>query len=208
MESLYAVAAIASALAAVLAWAAKLWWAREYAAAKDETIRAKDAQIERLSGEIHSLREMTPMRIREYFLSVKQQLEEYNERLQEQLKTSQAALAQREQQIATFRAEGDQRASDVARLERERDNYKEILKTLQESPPLVIRGGTVEGVSVVYPPSVEAVMSEQSRVEGLLLSARGTVRTIEAKLAQARLEEQTTDTSEPDSSGDGETETE
>jgi hypothetical protein len=49
-----------SALAAVLAWASKLWWAKEYSAAKDETIKAKDAQIETLKNEIQNLREFKP----------------------------------------------------------------------------------------------------------------------------------------------------
>lgn len=67
--------ALASAVAAVLAWAAKLRWSKEYAAAKDEVIRAKDAQIELLRNGIENLRSLTPMKIREYFLSVKKQLE-------------------------------------------------------------------------------------------------------------------------------------
>jgi len=46
---------VASALAAVLAWAAKLWWSKEYAAAKDEIISAKEAQIELLKNEIETL---------------------------------------------------------------------------------------------------------------------------------------------------------
>jgi hypothetical protein len=77
MDWLTAFAAAASAIAAILAWIAKILWSREYASAKDETIKAKDAQIQLLEREIVSLKEMTPMKIREYFLSVREQLEEY-----------------------------------------------------------------------------------------------------------------------------------
>ena len=68
MEWIYPVAALLSAIAAVLAWAAKLWWGKEYGAAKDEIIKAKEAQIDTLNREIQNLRELTPMKIREYFL--------------------------------------------------------------------------------------------------------------------------------------------
>ncbi len=57
-----------SAIAAVLAWAAKLRWSKEYAAAKDEVIKAKEAQIELLKNEIQALRELSPVKIREYFV--------------------------------------------------------------------------------------------------------------------------------------------
>lgn len=97
---IYTIAALASALAAVLAWAAKLWWAREFGAAKDEIIRAKDAQIELLKSEIQNLKELTPMKIREYFTSVKVQLEEYNELLQRQLNEAQENIRQKDAAIA------------------------------------------------------------------------------------------------------------
>lgn len=70
-----------SAGASVLAWLAKLRWGQEYAAAKDETIKAKQAQIEALELSLRELKELSPMRIREYSISVKEQLEEYNETL-------------------------------------------------------------------------------------------------------------------------------
>ena len=96
---IYAISALASALAAVLAWAAKLWWAKEYSAAKDEIIKAKDAQIETLKNEIQNLRELTPMKIREYFLSIKEQLEEYNDKLQEELKTAYEEIEKKDSEI-------------------------------------------------------------------------------------------------------------
>jgi len=121
---IYVITALASALAAVLAWAAKLWWAKEYSAAKDETLKAKeaqiaslkaalesfqalfgetakakDAQIEALKNEIQNLRELTPMKLREYFLSVKEQLEEYNDILQGELKNAQEEIEKKDSEI-------------------------------------------------------------------------------------------------------------
>ncbi len=56
---IYAVSALASAIAALLAWAAKLWWSKEYATAKDETIKSKEAHIDRLKSELQGIRELT-----------------------------------------------------------------------------------------------------------------------------------------------------
>ncbi len=76
---------IGSLAAAILAWIAKLRWSKEFEKAKNETIKAKDAQIAALEREVKSLKDMTPMKLREYFNSVKEQLEEYNEDLKKQL---------------------------------------------------------------------------------------------------------------------------
>lgn len=99
IQWIYAITALASAVAAILAWVAKLRWAKEYSAAKDETIKAKDAQIETLKNEIQNLRELTPMKLREYFLSVKEQLEEYNDKLQEELKTAYVEIEKKDSEI-------------------------------------------------------------------------------------------------------------
>ena len=45
MEVVFAVAAVCSALASVLAWVAKIRWSREFTDAKNETIKAKEAQL-------------------------------------------------------------------------------------------------------------------------------------------------------------------
>lgn len=71
---IYAVGALLSALAAFLAWAARLWWGKEFAAAKDETIHAKEAQIAVLKeqfdatvkakdAQLESYKELTPVRV-------------------------------------------------------------------------------------------------------------------------------------------------
>ncbi|MCI0627005.1 MAG: hypothetical protein L0387_36050 [Acidobacteria bacterium] len=72
---IYAIAAALSGLSAVLAWLAKLRWSKEFIAAKDEIIKAKQAQIDQLNGQIKQLQDLTPMTIEEYFHSVVRQLE-------------------------------------------------------------------------------------------------------------------------------------
>ena len=61
VQLIYAAAALLSALSAVLAWIAKLKWSQEFA-------DSKNAQIEQLNSQIRQLQELTPMKIREYFL--------------------------------------------------------------------------------------------------------------------------------------------
>lgn len=131
MEWLYVISAIASSLAAVLAWAAKLWWSKEYGAAKDEIIRAKEAQIEALKGEIESLKEMTPMKIREYFLSVRQQLEEYNDALNGELDEARKEIAEKNAAIKKLESEGAQKSNEVIKLECERDKIENAAKNLE-----------------------------------------------------------------------------
>jgi len=128
-------ATVASALAAVLAWVAKLRWSKEYAAAKEEIIKSKGAQLtikdeqirmlrtlieskdeaitarkaenSVLCRELDSLLELTPMKIKEYFLSVKSQLEAYNESLKNELQNTIAELQEKDRQLKCFRTHLD-----------------------------------------------------------------------------------------------------
>lgn len=108
------ITSLVSAIAAVLAWIAKLRWSKEYAAAKDEVIRAKEAQIELLKAEIQTLRELSPVKIREYFVSVKTQLEEYIDLQKSQIKDAESALSQKEAQIAQLLYAQEQEAQQLA----------------------------------------------------------------------------------------------
>ena len=104
------ITSLLSAIAAVLAWAAKLRWSKEYAAAKDEVIKAKEAQIELLKNEIETLRELSPVKIREYFVSVKTQLEEYIDLQKSQIRDAETALSQKDAQIEQLRYAQEQEA--------------------------------------------------------------------------------------------------
>jgi chromosome segregation ATPase len=132
MEWIPLITALASAIAAALAWAAKLQWGREFAAAKDEIIKAKDAQIEVLNRELDSLRELTPMKVREYFVSVREQLEEYNDLLQSQLDEAHEELAKKDTQIAKLRTEGARKAGEIEKLEAERHRIAEAAASLEK----------------------------------------------------------------------------
>ena len=150
------VASLASAVAAILAWVAKIRWSDEYSRAKDETIKAKDTlievkdaqlqtlitnkdeiikakeeQIKVLEREVHSLNELTPMKIREYFLSVREQMEEYNTLLQAQLEAAHKELSLRKIEIAELLEKGEKSASEIEKLDKERQSIAEAAATLE-----------------------------------------------------------------------------
>lgn len=150
------VTSLASATAAVLAWIAKIRWADEYSKAKDETIKAKDMLIEVkeaqlqtliinkneiikvkeeqigvLEKQVKSLSELTPMKIREYFLSVREQMEEYNNLLKKELDDARNELESKSQEISNLKQEGEKNISEIEKLEEERQHIAEAANTLE-----------------------------------------------------------------------------
>lgn len=150
------IASLASAVAAVLAWVAKIRWADEYSKAKDETIKAKDTlievkdaqlqtlitnkdeiiktkeeQINVLEREVSSLKELTPMKIREYFLSVREQMEEYNTVLKNQLDEAHNELEIKEKEMEELKQKGEKSASEIEKLEKERQSIAEAASALE-----------------------------------------------------------------------------
>jgi len=150
------IASLASAVAAVLAWVAKIRWSDEYSKAKDETIKAKDAlvevknaqlqtlitnkdetikakeeQIKVLEREVKSLNDLTPMKIREYFLSVREQMEEYNTLLKNQLDEAHNELENKKNEIGELRQKGEKSASEIEKLEKERQSIAEAASALE-----------------------------------------------------------------------------
>jgi chromosome segregation ATPase len=119
---------------AVLAWVAKIRWSQEYAAAKDEIIRSKDAEIKVLEREIDELRELNPMKVREYFLSMKVQLEEYNDRLQEEKKSLQVELREKNALIRQLKESGEK---DSERIKRLLDERKELQSRINKAATVI-----------------------------------------------------------------------
>jgi len=146
---IYATGALASALAAVLAWAAKLRWAKEYAAAKDEIIRAKESEIAALNAQIKILNELTPMKIREYFLSVKTQLEEYIEHLEQRNKALESELSMAVQEPRADQIMNALRAEKI-KLEDDLNKLKDNQKQVNEFANHVIKFYGAEALANIY----------------------------------------------------------
>jgi predicted nucleic acid-binding Zn-ribbon protein len=62
-------------------------------------MKSKDAHIALLEREVHSLRELTPMKLREYLVSSTQTFDEYNNSLHKQIEELRGERAAFEQQI-------------------------------------------------------------------------------------------------------------
>jgi HD-GYP domain-containing protein (c-di-GMP phosphodiesterase class II) len=94
------ITALLSSIVAILAWIAKIRWSKEFSDAKDEIIRAKESQITSLENEVRFLHELSPMKIREYFLSVRSQLEEIIDDKEIQLSKFKDELKVKEDELA------------------------------------------------------------------------------------------------------------
>ena len=64
------IAVIISGVAAILAWIAKIRWSKEYADAKDQTIRAKDEQLRVLQLQLQELKDLNPEQLRTWYISI------------------------------------------------------------------------------------------------------------------------------------------
>lgn len=133
MNWILALIALANVACAILAWVAKIRWSNEYKAVvkqtidtKDDAIKAKEAHIEHLRNEIENLKQMTPMKIREYFLSVKEQFEEYNEDLKSKIKL-------KDKEIDELQASGDVKNQKLKKAEQEKKQLVEKLKIYGET---------------------------------------------------------------------------
>ena len=146
MEWINGLISFFSVFAAVLAWLAKIRWSQEYSQAKDEIIRAKEAQIELLKDEIVGLKDLTPMKIREYFLSTKLQLEEFNDKLLQQLKDANQEIEKLNTRINLMQEEGALHSEQIDKLITERDKIEktanDLRKLMEEQKPDIF---TVKG---------------------------------------------------------------
>jgi len=153
------VVSVVTALAALISAVAAAFWGHGLASAKDEIIRAKEAeiealrtakeqiakikeaQIETLRREIDMYRELTPNKIREYFVTVKQQLEEYNELLKSRLQEAHQVIDSKEEQLAQLKAVQELQLTSI-----EAEITSGVTVTLEGWARVVeIRAGEAEG---------------------------------------------------------------
>lgn len=148
IETIYALGALASALAACLAWVAKLHWSKEFSAAKDATIQAKDAEIETLKSQkneviaakdaqiqairqqLDTIRELTPAKIREYLDHTRSLLEEYVDQLKNQLAAAQQDITEKETRLRQLAGADATQRAEIEALKKERDNLDQSRETL------------------------------------------------------------------------------
>ena len=138
-------AAALNALGIVLAWLAKLHWSKEYGAAKDETIKAKEAQLAAVNQQLENLREMFSPRVKEYFTSQKETLEEFVGTLQGQVADAKVILGAKDKMIADLQASDIQRESQIKTLAAERKDLAAKVAKLEKAAHEIrrVQPGTV-----------------------------------------------------------------
>lgn len=132
---------IISTIAAILAWVAKIRWSSEYTAAKDEIVKAKEAQIDSLKNEIRFLQEINSPKIHEYYSSVKSELEDFIDIKDRELEIAQDELQQKEDQIKEMQYEWETQKTNI-----EWELNSGITFTLEGwAQSVEMRGGETEG---------------------------------------------------------------
>ena len=189
-QILEAITSLAGVLAAILAWVAKIRWSNEFAKAKDETIKAKEAlvevkdtqlqtlimnkdevirakeeQITALKIENQSLKELTPMKVREYFLSVRQQIEEYNDLLKSQLEDAKQNIENKNTEIDNLMTEGSQKTQEIKQLVQERNQISEMVAPMQAEITKMRQKYESEDVIIYRLPRID--MSSIIQIDGL-----------------------------------------
>jgi chromosome segregation ATPase len=99
--------------------------------AKDAQIEAKEAQVDAIRQEAESLRELTPMKLRDYFVSMREQMEEYNNVLTKELQNAQAVIEKKDLEISGLRAEGQASQVEIESLATERDDLEAAVTSLR-----------------------------------------------------------------------------
>ena len=121
-----------SILAAILAWIAKLKWSKEYRAAKDEIIRSKEAMIAQLNERIQFYKELTPMKLKEYFDSVKSQLEMQIEDLNTQKEKAAKEINDKNNEIIKLEEDKIINKKEIETLRNEKQQLEISAKTLEQ----------------------------------------------------------------------------
>lgn len=117
LQWIQVLAALASALAAGLAWALR----GPSAPARDALAEAKDQEIAALKDELDALRELTPVKIRAFFLTARRQLKEYCALLEEAYDGARHDLARCETELAQRQSAGPGHTDEVKALAQRRE---------------------------------------------------------------------------------------
>ena len=92
MEILLVLTALANAVSAIIAWIAKIVWSKEYREAKDEIIRAKEAEIRTLKEHIITLEKLNPITLKQWYENGLEIARTYVSQVDDQMKEAQKKI--------------------------------------------------------------------------------------------------------------------
>jgi hypothetical protein len=156
LQWIQVIAALASALAAGLVWAL-----RRPSSLPSELLAAKEAELAALRGELDALRELAPIKIREFFLTTRRHLRDYCALLQRTYDDARRELARCDADLAKRQGEGswDAGATRALVLRREelaaavqnlRGGLRELQHQCEYPDNIIVKLPAVNPASVAY----------------------------------------------------------
>lgn len=156
---------VLSMLVAILAHISKIRWAKEFAVAKDEIIRAREAETEAKAEQLQTKDELirikdiqikhwqslTPEKVIEYHNSVKAELYAYNETLRSELESSKQELKatlEKQEKLEKTIPSNEIIKREIARLKSEKIKHEKIVSLLEQQSRLLSRSR----ISIEYKP--------------------------------------------------------
>lgn len=148
------IVAITTAIAALISAIAAALWGKGLSNAKDEIIKTKDAQIESLRSvnelmikvkeaqiealnhEIQASKELNSTKIREYFLSMKEQLEQYIEDLKSDLQKAQEIIDQKDAKLLAL---GSLRSNEIVEMDCLRQELDSLKRSIDDGEYMLHR---------------------------------------------------------------------
>jgi len=121
-------AALACALAAGMLWTTRARLARD---AEEERARTRDAQILALAREAEALRELAPIKIREYLIEAHAQLRRYRQAIEDGHRAARREIERCNGEITRLQERGEWRADDIDRLVQRRERLLETTRAMQ-----------------------------------------------------------------------------
>ena len=126
-ERLQLLTALASALAAGWLWASRSRWRGEAQAAG----AAKDAALAAQAAELAALRELTPIRIREYLETAHAELRDYCQAVEAGHRAARKEVERCNAEIIRIQDQGDWQAEEIGRLVSRRETLLAVARTMK-----------------------------------------------------------------------------
>ncbi len=179
MEYIPWITTLISAIGALLAWAAKILWSKEFADAKNEVIRAREAEIktkeafiDSLKNEIEMYRDLTPMKMQEYLHATKNGLETYIEKLKADLNFESEEIIKKDKMISELSNDKTISEDKINRLIEEKSELENKVKLLNNNlsiyseaqDRMTIISGTVDQFNAQFPSNIWPVFSSEHTV--------------------------------------------
>jgi hypothetical protein len=131
LELLQLLTALASAGAAGLLWVVRSRLLRQAQALDAERLLAKDAQIEALTREAEALRDLTPIKIREYLVETHAQLRDYCKAIEDGYRTARKEIEHCNAEITRRQEQGEWRAEGIDQLVARREGLIELTRAMK-----------------------------------------------------------------------------